>query len=109
MFDVDWKKFFTGFDFDALMESFTTGSWKWVLNDPVVWVIAGILLAGMAVKKTRVPATNLTTWLMVAVFYGVGGVALKNSQISQPGPFILLIAMFFLAVGWYAYTKLLKG
>ncbi len=108
MTEVDWSAFFNSFDFDALLAAFQSGSWTWILSDHVVWGIAVILLGLIAYKNTRSIGTLALAWVMIGLFYGIGGVVLSNSSIREPGPFALLGIMFFGVVGYLAWTKLIN-
>ena len=109
MLEVDWSAFLSSFDFDALMAAFSDGSWKWMLEDKVIWTVMGILFIMIAFKNTRSLATFAITWGSIGIVYAVGGVVLKNSVISEPGPFIILALLFFGFVGYIVWTRLISS
>ena len=109
MFEVDWSAFLNSFDFDALMATLSDGSWKWILEDKVIWTVVGILCIMVAFRNSRALATAIIGWGIIGILYGLGAVVLKNSIISEPGPFILLALMFFGVVGYMVWTKLLNS
>lgn len=108
MLEVDWMNFWNSFDFDTMMESYTSGYWKWIFEDRVVQAIGALLLASIIYGKTRSSGVKALTWIPVGLFYVVGGVILKNSTISQAGPFILFVAMLMFAAGYFVVTNLLQ-
>jgi hypothetical protein len=107
MTEVDWAGFINTFDFDALTDAFATGSWKWILSDRIVWGISAVLICMLAYQPTRNLTATIVVWLAVGILYGIGGVVLKNSSVSDPGPFVILSMMFFGVVGYLVWTKLL--
>jgi len=109
MLEVDWMNFWNNFDFDALVEAFTSGSWKWIFKDRVVRVAGVLLLALIIYEGTRNSGVKAATWIPVGLFYCIGVVIVKNSVISEPGPFVLLTAMFLLAAGYFMAKKLLQS
>ncbi|GMT42154.1 MAG: hypothetical protein IEMM0002_0565 [bacterium] len=109
MLDVDWNNFINNFDFTALADSLISGSWKWILKDKIVWGVVIVFLALIAYQQSRDFATLAAGWGITACLYFLGGVILKNSVISEPGPFAVLVAMFLVAVGYLIWTKLLKS
>ena len=108
MIEVDWTAFYNSFDFDTLWAAIQSGSWKWILSDHVVWGIVVILLGMIAFKNTRSIGTFAIGWGMIGLFYAIGVLVLKNSTIREPGPFALLGIMFFGAVGYMVWTRLLN-
>lgn len=109
MLEVDWSAFLSSFDFDALMATLSDGSWKWILEDKVVLTVMGILFIMIAFRNTRSLAIFTITWGAIGAVYALGAVVLKNSVISEPGPFIILALMFFGFVGYMVWTKLISS
>lgn len=109
MLEVDWSAFLSSFDFDALMATLSDGSWKWILEDKAIWTVVGILCIMVIFRNSRPLATVIIGWGIVGIVYALGAVVLKNSVISEPGPFIILALMFFGVVGYMVWTKLLNS
>lgn len=105
----DFNTFLNTFDFDALMAFFNQGAYMGLLQNKVVWGVGAILIALIAVPKTREAGATIITWGAVGGFYFVCGVAVKNSVISKPGPFVLLMTMAFGAIGYLVWTKLIRS
>lgn len=104
----DFSSFLNTFDFAALMRFFQTGQYMQLLQNPVVLGVGGLLLLLIAIPKTRELGTMLVGYGAVGLIYGVGGIVLKNSVISQPGPFILMAILAFGAVGWFIWNNILN-
>ncbi len=104
----DLKTFLDTFDFAALMQFFQTGQYMQVLENPVVIGVVALVLVLIAVPKTRDFGTMLAGYGAIGLIYGVGGIVLKNSVISQPGPFILMAILAFAAVGWFIWKNILN-
>ncbi|MEE8483541.1 MAG: hypothetical protein V3S46_03005 [Nitrospinota bacterium] len=104
----EFLDFIDNFDFDALMEAFTSGEWKWVFYWWPVWVVGAVLLILIGVPKSRDLGTLIATWGAVALVYFVGIVVLRNSDISTPGPFVIAATLAFGAAGYFVYTTLFK-
>ncbi len=104
----DFNTFWNTFDFNALMVFFNAGQYMQLLMNPLVLGGIALLLVLIALPKTREVATSAAGYLLVGLVYGVGGVVLKNSVISQPGPFIIFVILFFGAIGYVIWTKLLN-
>lgn len=109
MLEVDWINFWNSFDFDALVEAFSSGSWKWIFKDHILQAFGALLITSVIFEGTRQSGVKIATWMPVGLFYGIGCVILKNSTVSEAGPFALLAAMFLLATGYFVGTKLLKS
>ena len=104
----DLKSFLDTFDFDALMRFFQNGEYMQLLHNPVVLGIGALVLLLIAIPKTRDFGTMLVGYGAIGLLYGVGGIVLKNSVISQPGPFILMAILAFGAVGWFIWNNILN-
>lgn len=104
----DLSSFLNTFDFAALMQFFQTGQYMQLLQNPVVLGIGGLLLLLIAIPKTREFGTMLVSYGLIGLIYGVGGIVLKNSVISQPGPFILMAILAFGAIGWFIWKNILN-
>lgn len=104
----DLSSFLNTFDFAALMQFFQAGQYMQLLQNPVVLGIGGLLLLLIAIPKTREFGTMLVGYGAIGLIYGVGGIVLKNSVISQPGPFILMAILAFGAVGWFIWNNILN-
>ena len=107
MESFDFNTFINTFDFDALMRFFQTRQYMALAVNPVVLGVAALVLVLTAVPKTRDFGTMLITYGAVGLIYGVGGIVLKNSVISQPGPFILLAILAFGAIGYFIWSNIL--
>ncbi len=105
---LDLRTFINTFDFAALMQFLQTGQYMQLLQNPVVLGVGGLLLALIAIPKTREFGTMLAGYGAIGLIYGVGGIVLKNSVISQPGPFILMAILAFGAVGWFIWKNILN-
>lgn len=105
---LDLRTFLNTFDFAALMQFLQTGQYMQLLQNPVVLGVGGLLLALIAIPKTREFGTMLAGYGAIGLLYGVGGIVLKNSVISQPGPFILMAILAFGAVGWFIWKNILN-
>ncbi len=105
---LDLRTFLNTFDFAALMQFLQTGQYMQLLQNPVVLGVGGLLLALIAIPKTREFGTMLAGYGAIGLIYGVGGIVLKNSVISQPGPFILMAILAFGAVGWFIWKNILN-
>lgn len=108
MMEVDWANFWNSFDFDAAVEVFTSGSWRLIFGDNFVRAAIALLVASIAYEKTRGSGIKAAMWIPVGLFYAVGGVILKNSTISEVGPFVLLAGMFMFAAGYFVATNFLQ-
>lgn len=104
----NFGSFLNTFDFAALMRFFQDGEYMQLLHNPIVLGIGGLLLLLIAVPKTREFGTMLVGYGAIGLVYGVGGIVLKNSVISQPGPFILMAILAFGAVGWFIWNNILN-
>lgn len=104
----DLKSFLDTFDFAALMQFFETGQYMHLLLNPVVLGVGGLLLLLIAIPKTREFGTMIAGYGAIGLIYGVGGIVLKNSVISQPGPFILMAILAFGAIGWFIWNNILN-
>lgn len=109
MTEVDWSGFYNNFDFDTLWLALGTGSWKWILTDKIVWAIVVILVGMVAYKPTRELGSAAIIRGGVGTFYAIGAIVLKNSKISEPGPFALMGIMFIGVVGYLVWTKMLSS
>jgi hypothetical protein len=105
----DFKRFIDTFNFEQLMDFFQTGQYHALLNNKLVWGVGAVFLALIAYPKTRELGTVGIFWTLLAIVYGVGGIVLKNSVISQPGPFILALTLALGAVGYVIWTKLINS
>ncbi len=102
------------FDFKGLVQLLNTGEWEFINVGTIVtsYVFIGVVVVIIALtfsKKTKSLGKMLAFWLPVAVFYFAGGVVLKNSVISQVGPFILAMLMGCGVFGYLLYQKMIKG
>lgn len=101
------RDFFDNFSFDSLIEFLSNAGPDTILESNVVMGIGIVLLGLMAYPKTR----NLGSWIAVrggiAFLYTVGGIVLKNSDISTPGPFIIAMTMGSGIVGYVIWTKMI--
>lgn len=105
----DFHQFLNTFDFDALSAIFTEGTWKLILQNKAVWAGGALLLVLIGIPKTRDFGSTLAGWGLVGGVYFVCGVAIKNSVISKPGPFVLLMTLTLGAIGYIIWTKLLHN
>jgi len=106
--------FIGNFDFKAFVQLLSTGEWEFINLGAIVtsYIFIGVvvLIAALALyKKTKGLGLLLAVWSPVAIFYFAGGVALKNSDITQVGPFLLAIVMVVGAFGYIIYHKMIKG
>ncbi len=101
------NSFLNTFDFAALMQFFQTRQYMLLIQNPVVLGALGLLLLLIAIPKTRELGATLATYGAIGLVYGVGGIVLKNSVISQPGPFILLAILAFMAIGYFIWANIL--
>jgi hypothetical protein len=106
--------FLGNFDFKALVQLLSTGEWEFISFGAIVtsYIFLGVavLIAALALyKKTKGLGKFLAVWVPVAIFYFAGGVVLKNSDITQVGPFLLGMVMAVGAFGYMIYQKMLKG
>ncbi len=108
MESFDFKHFVDTLNFDQLLAYFQSGQYTELLDNKLVWLFAGLFAGLIAYPKTREVGTMALGWTLVGIVYGVGGLALKNSVISQPGPFILALSLAMGAAGYFIWTKLLN-
>ncbi|MBI3795174.1 MAG: hypothetical protein HY280_10695 [Nitrospinae bacterium] len=101
-----FKLFWDTFDFEALMRFFNDG-WKDFIHSKIFIGVAVLGVVLVAYNKTRDAATMVVSRGAVIIVYGVGAVVLKNSIITQPGPFMLALALALAAIGYTIWTKLL--
>lgn len=107
MAGFDFNTFLNTFDFAALMRFFETRQYMELIQNPLVLGVGALLVALIAIPKTRELGTMLVTYGAIGTVYGVGGIVLKNSVISQPGPFILLALLAFGAIGYFIWSNIL--
>ncbi|MBI5179390.1 MAG: hypothetical protein HZA04_09065 [Nitrospinae bacterium] len=105
----DLKQFIDTFNFEQLIAFFQTGQYMALLHNPLVVAVGVVFIALIAYPKTRDVATIALGWTVVALVYGVGGVVLRNSNISEIGPFLLMMGLALGAVGYVLWTKLLRS
>lgn len=100
--------FWNNFDFDALIDFIIAGRWGVIITNWFFLGIAVILIALIAYKKTRDVGTMWTQRAIIGATYGVCGVALKNSQINEIGPFFLALALVLGIIGYTMVTRFLR-
>jgi hypothetical protein len=103
----DLKYFVGTFNFDQLMALFTSGEYQVIFHNRIVIGVGVLLLALIAYPKSRDLGTTALVYTLVGIIYGVGGVVLKNSAITDIGPFLLLITLALGAIGYVIFKKLL--
>jgi hypothetical protein len=104
----NFRTFVDTFNFDQL-EQFVMGlDWRVVLHNRAVLAVGLIFILLFTFQKTRGLAVLSLTWGTVTVVYGICGIALKNSVITQPGPFVLAMTLSIAGVGYFVWVGLLK-
>jgi len=106
--------FINNFDFKAFVQLLSTGEWEFISFGAIVtsYIFIGVIVivAALALyKKTKDLGLFLAVWVPVAIFYFAGGVVLKNSDITQVGPFLLAMVMVVGVFGYLIYQKMIKG
>lgn len=104
----DFRHFLDTFNFDQLMAFITSGQYQAIYQNKIVLGVGAALLLLVAIPKYREAGTQILTYVLVGIVYFVGGVVLKNSPITDIGPFLLLITLALGAIGYTIVTKLLK-
>ncbi len=103
---IDFRHFVDSFDFDQLMRFFTSEAYKDVIHSHVFIVVAAVYLALIAYHKTRGFGTKALVYTVVLLVYGTGVVVIKNSRITDIGPFLLLLGLSLSAAVYAIFTRL---
>ena len=105
----DVMAFYENYDFDMVLD--------WLMNTDLVPVVSQPVIAGplvlvvvmLLIPKTSAIAQGIIVYVPVAGFFFVSATVLHNDEITNVGPFILALSCFFIVVGWFIYTKMLKS
>ncbi|MBI3581670.1 MAG: hypothetical protein HY098_06300 [Nitrospinae bacterium] len=103
----DFRHFVDTFDFDQLMRFFSSEAYMNVIHAPVFIGVAVVFLGLIAFEKTRAFGTKALVYTVVLLIYGTGAVVLKNSRITDIGPFLLMLTLSLAAVGYVIFTRLI--
>lgn len=102
----DFRHFVDSFDFDQLMLFFTSAAYMDVVKNHVFIVVAAVYLALIAWQKTRSFGTRALTYTVLFLMYGTAAVVIKNSRITDIGPFLLLLLLSLGTAGYLIFTRL---
>jgi intracellular septation protein A len=103
----DLRHFVDTFNFEQLMLFFTSGQYQEVLHSKILLGVGLTFAALIAIPKTRALGTMALFYAAVGLVYGVGGVVIKNSNVSEIGPFLLMLSLALSLVGYFAWKNLL--
>jgi intracellular septation protein A len=102
----DFRQFVDSFDFDQLMVFFSSKAYMDVIHNHVFIVVAAVYLALIAYRKTRSFGTKALVYSVVFLIYGTAAVVIKNSRLTDIGPFLLLLVLSLAAAGYAIFTRL---
>jgi len=103
-----FQEFLKTFDFNDLADLYMSGRLQEYLFSGVSLGIIALFVALIALRQTRNIGTKGAKWVLIILIYGTCGVALKNSNISEIGPFVMAITMFLSIVGYFIWTRLIR-
>lgn len=109
MYGFDIKNFVDNYNFESLTNSFLSGTWSWFLMWEPFWALAAVLIILVTIPKTREKGTKALIYAVVGGVYFVGGVTVKNSTISELGPFLLTLTLVMAIIGYFTWKTLLKA
>ncbi len=104
---IDFRQFVDSFDFDQLMRFFSSEAYMDVIKNHVFIVVAAVYLALIAYHKTRGFGTKALAYTVVFLIYGTAAVVIKNSHITDLGPFLLLLVLSLAAAVYVIFTRLI--
>jgi len=103
-----FRQFWETFDFNDLADLALSGRLQEYLLSGTSFGIIAMFALLIAIRPTRYIGTQGAKWTLGVLVYGTSGVALKNSDISQVGPFVLALALGLSIVGYFIWTRLIR-
>ena len=102
-------EFINTFDFDALMDFLIGGGIEELAVKPVFIGVVALAIILMAIPVTREVSTIVVKYICIFIYLFTCGVALKNSNITEVGPFILLVVLGGSIAANQIWHKFIKG
>jgi len=101
------KQFINTADFDTVFYWISNADLYTLLN-PYILIPIFIIFALIAYPKTSHLGQQLILYVPAGVYLFVTVIVLKNDSISEIGPFIMAMILFFMIIGWLIWTRLLN-
>ena len=100
--------FIDTFDFDELLELISGIDPVSLYTSPSFIVPAVILIGLLGYEKTQSETLFVLQYVLTLVYLVIALVVLKNSDLSDVGPFMMFLGVFLIGVGIFIKNHLLK-
>jgi hypothetical protein len=100
--------FIDTFDFDELMELLSKIDLVALSTNPGFIVPAVILIVLLGHPRTQNETLLILQYILVTLYLVIALVVLKNSDLSEVGPFMMFMGVFLIGVATFIKNYLLK-